>query len=392
MRVLIYAPAARMGGARTHLLGLVPELAAIAPEDEVLLIAQPELLADLPPLPTHWSTQAFKTAAGGGVQQLRQLAWEQRTLPRIAERWRADVLLSFGSFVPLRAGCPTVLEAGNALPFTRAYWDVLRREAPRVRAEEHARWLLLRASLRSARRVLVPTRAMRQDVVTRLPDLIDRIDVAVWGVADVFHQLDARWSDPGGQTLLGVSKHGINKEFDVLIAALPKLPTVSVELTGTEDESRWSRRSAELAAQLDVTDRVRFIGDIPNQELVAHIRRARALIFPTWCESFGLPLAEALAMGAPAIAADIPACREVGGDACRYYTPGDSASLTKTIGSLLDDAVGLADLAAAAHARGRQFSWRDNAAAVRQSLAQATSQAWSAALRDAGRVTPSNAE
>ena len=75
------------------------------------------------------------------------------------------MLLSFGSFVPLRSPCPTVLEAGNALPFTRAYWHVLRREPLRVRAEEFARWRLLRASLRSATRVLVPTRAMRQDVV-----------------------------------------------------------------------------------------------------------------------------------------------------------------------------------------------------------------------------------
>ena len=119
----------------------------------------------MPPLPERWQLRAHATPAGGGVQQLRQLAWEQRTLPRIAEQWGADVLLSFGSFVPLRSPCPTVLEAGNALPFTRAYWHVLRREPLRVRAEELARWRLLRASLRSATRVLVPSRAMRQDVV-----------------------------------------------------------------------------------------------------------------------------------------------------------------------------------------------------------------------------------
>ena len=85
-----------------------------------------------------------------------------------------------------------------------------------------------------------------------LPDVIDRVDVTLWGVAAAFLSDDARWSDPGGATLLGVSKHGINKEFDVLIAALPRLQRrwhgVRVVLTGTPEESRWSRRSHAAGA------------------------------------------------------------------------------------------------------------------------------------------------
>jgi glycosyltransferase involved in cell wall biosynthesis len=317
MRVLVHAPAARMGGARSHLLGVVPELAAIAPNDRFLLIAQPSLLSELPSLPPNWATQPERAEERGF---LRRLAWEQRALPRIARSWRADVLLSFGSFVPLRAQCPTVLEAGNALPFTPAYWRLLRREPARVRLEHAARWLLLKASLCSAARVLAPTRAMRQDVVAFLPDLADRVDVVHWGVADVFRV--TRWSPPASPRLVGVSRHGVNKEFDVLVAALPRLldrwPDLRLELTGTADESRWSRQTAALAERLEVADRVSFLGDIPNHQVPFLLAKASLLVFPTWCESFGLPLAEALAMGAPAVAGDIPACREVGGDAARY--------------------------------------------------------------------------
>ena len=157
-------------------------------------------------------------------------------LPRIARRWQADVLLSFGSFVPLRSPCPTVLEAGNALQFTRAYWQVLGDESVRVQLEEQARWRLLRASLRAATRVLTPTRAMRQDVVTSLPELMTRVDVALWGVAPVFRAPDVRWHDSQSDVILGVSKHGINKEFDVLVAALPHVrrrwPGMRLVLTG----------------------------------------------------------------------------------------------------------------------------------------------------------------
>jgi alpha-1,3-rhamnosyl/mannosyltransferase len=370
MRILIYAPAARMGGARAHVLGLVPELAAIAPTDDVLLIAQPDLVAELPPLPRTWTFNNQRSEKRGF---LGRLLWEQRTLPRMAETWQADVLLSFGSFVPLRNRCPSVLEAGNALYFTRAYWDALRREPTRRRLEERVRWTLLRASLRAAERVLTPTRAMRQDVVTRLPDLGPKVDVALWGVAPLFHA--TRWQMPPGEVILGVSKHGINKEFDVLVAALPRIcrrfANIRVVLTGTADESRWSRQTAALAHRLGVADRVCFAGDVPNADIPGLVQGARALVFPTWCESFGLPLAEALAMGAPAVAADIPACREVGGDAARYYATGDESSLAEAIEALLGSPQASQALAERAAERGRAFSWRDNAIGVRQSLVRA---------------------
>jgi alpha-1,3-rhamnosyl/mannosyltransferase len=370
MRILIYAPAARMGGARAHVLGVVPELAAIASEDEVLLLAQPDLIAELPPLPPTWSVRA-EVAQKRGL--LGRFAWEQRMLPRVAQRWRADVLLSFGSFVPLRCPCPSVLEAGNALPFTRAYWRVLRREPARLQVEEHARWMLLRASLRAAARVLAPTRAMRQDVVTRLPELGPKVDVALWGVAPIFRNV--RWRDPSGDVVLGVSKHGINKEFDVLIATLPHLRRsyhgVRLVLTGTPDESRWSRRSVALARRLGVEEYVCFAGDVPNARIPELIQQARLLVFPTWCESFGLPLAEALAMGAPAVAADIPACREVGSDAAWYYATGEVGSMAAAIDDLLRFPEATAGMARRAHERGKQFDWRDNAVAVRQTLHKA---------------------
>ncbi|MGI9149138.1 MAG: glycosyltransferase [Chloroflexota bacterium] len=370
MRILIYAPAARMGGAYAHVLGLTPELAALAGDDAGLLIAQPELIAALPALPSNWTARAERAQTRGF---LGRLVWEQRVLPRIARRWAADVVLSFGSFVPLRSACPSVLEAGNALPFTDAYWQMLRRETVRQQIEEHARWALLRASLGAAARILVPTRAMRQDLVRRLPNLAARIDVALWGVALNFQQ--RRWTDPGEDVVLGVSKHGINKEFDVLIAALPHLrrqfPRVRVVLTGTPDESRWSRRSVALAERLGVAGLVRFAGAVPNQEVPKLIQDSRVLVFPTWCESFGLPLAEALAMGAPAVAADIPACREVGANAARYYSPGDSESLAGAIAELLASRESASALAESAYTRGKKFQWRDNALGVRESLTRA---------------------
>lgn len=357
-----------MGGARAHVLGLLPELARLGPADDYLVVAQPDLLGDLPPLPANWEQRAEQAQDRGFPARL---LWEQIALPRIASRWRADVLLSFGSFIPLRPGCATVLEAGNALLFSRHYWQLLRQEPLGLRADSVARWALLSASLRAATRILAPTRSMRQDLVASLPSVADRVDVVPWGVADLFHA--RTWPDPPADLVLGVSKHGINKEFDVLVAALPPLlarwPGLRLNLTGTPEESRWARRTAELAGRLGVAERVHFVGVVPNRDVPRLIEEARLLVFPTWCESFGLPLAEALAMGAPAVAADIPACREVGGEAACYYQPGSARSLSDAVACLLGDAALRQRYALAARARGTGFQWSANAAGVRRTLA-----------------------
>jgi len=356
-----------MGGARAHVLGLLPELARLAPDDRYLVLAQPDLLDELPELPRSWMLTPDRAERR---RAFHRLGWEQLALPRLAQRWRADVVLCFGSFIPLRSSCPTVLEAGNALPFTPAFWRALRRESGSRRLEELARWHLLRSSLLAATRILAPTRAMRQDVVASVPTVAQRVDVALWGVADQFHE--QRWVDPPSDVVLGVSKHGINKEFDVLVRALPELlrhrPATTLELTGTVEESRWAQHSWDLARQIGVADRVRFVGDVPNRQVPGLVGGGRVLVFPTWCESFGLPLAEGLAMGAPAVAANIPACREVGGDAARFYQPGDSASLASSILELLDDGSARQALSASARRRGERFRWSHNAEDVYTTL------------------------
>jgi glycosyltransferase involved in cell wall biosynthesis len=71
---------------------------------------------------------------------------------------------------------------------------------------------------------------------------------------------------------------------------------------------------------------VRETGMLPDREVASLIRGARALLFPSFAEGFGLPLAEALALGVPVLASDLPALREVGGAVPEYIDPLDGAA------------------------------------------------------------------
>lgn len=62
---------------------------------------------------------------------------------------------------------------------------------------------------------------------------------------------------------------------------------------------------------------------LTDQDIGTLLRGSRALLFPSFAEGYGLPLAEALASGVPAICSDLPALREVGGDVPDYLDPLD---------------------------------------------------------------------
>ena len=63
--------------------------------------------------------------------------------------------------------------------------------------------------------------------------------------------------------------------------------------------------------------------DCSDSELACWLHHSRALLFPTFAEGYGMPLAEALAMGVPVIASDLPVFREIAGEVPEYVDPLD---------------------------------------------------------------------
>jgi glycosyltransferase involved in cell wall biosynthesis len=68
-----------------------------------------------------------------------------------------------------------------------------------------------------------------------------------------------------------------------------------------------------------------------DEELAGHLSSARALLFPSFAEGYGLPLIEALAAGIPVIASDLPVFREIGGDIPVYLNPTDAGGWKRVI-------------------------------------------------------------
>ena len=98
------------------------------------------------------------------------------------------------------------------------------------------------------------------------------------------------------------------------------------------------QRGWECEQVFDLLDRrdilkgaVTEIGRCDDNMLAEHLANARALLFPSLVEGFGLPLVEALRSGTPVIASDLPVFREIGGDIPDYLDPLDAPGWERAI-------------------------------------------------------------
>ena len=103
---------------------------------------------------------------------------------------------------------------------------------------------------------------------------------------------------------------------------------------------------------------VELKGWIDSAELEDLRRRARAMAYPTLAEGFGLPVLEAMSIGLPLIASDLPVLREVGGDAALWFDPLDDASIAAAITTLATRPEVAQRLARDGLAQAATFSWR----------------------------------
>lgn len=117
--------------------------------------------------------------------------------------------------------------------------------------------------------------------------------------------------EPGEVTLLSVGRLVGYKGVEGLVAALPHLPpSHRLTVVGDGPDAGAVRTTAE---RLGVSDRVRLRGYVPIEEVRAWYAAADLYVTLSREESFGLTVLEAAAAGAPVLASDIPAHREVAG-------------------------------------------------------------------------------
>ncbi len=348
IRVLVNAIHAKSGGGVTHLRNLLPRLA----DDRRLdlhVVLHADQLALFAPMDPRIRVHAVTFANGF----LRRLLWEQAVLPGLARRLGADVVFSPANFGPLLLRRQVIL-LSNAVAVARSD----RRLAKRLY------WLALTlatlASVLRCRGIAAVSAYARDSLSFGLQRWLGgKMAVIHHGVSDQFSPDPAV---PREGFLLAVSDVYVQKNLHTLVRALrlvrDRHPDIRLVVAGSRVDEDYYRRVAALVAELGLDQAVSFVGRLPPEELRPLYRRCLAFVFPSTAETFGLPLVEAMACGAPVACSNATAMPEIVGDAALLFDPSDPAAIAQALLRLMDSPALRVELSQAALRQAARFSWQ----------------------------------
>jgi glycosyltransferase involved in cell wall biosynthesis len=133
-------------------------------------------------------------------------------------------------------------------------------------------------------------------------------------------------------------------------------------IVGAERDQRYASELRELVDELEIGEDVVFVGGVPNEETVHFYRAADLLVYPSFNETFGLPILEAMASACPVVTSSLSSMPEVAGGAAILADPHDPSSIAR---AMLDGCgSGASRLRTEGLRRAQQFTWAATAQAT----------------------------
>jgi len=321
-------------------------------------------------------------ADGGDVKKIKVscpwYSWsEQIVFPFYLWREKLD-LIHFPHFnVP-------ILTPGK---FIVTIHDLILTHFPTIRATTRSRLvyllkdlayrLVIFSALHRAQRIITVSRFTRDDIISRFRIKAEKIIVTYEGVANLSKGRDslfvakldsqealAQYHIPHN-FLLYVGNAYPHKNLEVLLRVFSRLHARQSELhlvlVGKIDyfyeRIQAVARSLNLWQSGNLNSPVIFSGYVADAQLEIFYAEARAYIFPSLYEGFGLPPLEAMAKGCPVASSDRASLPEILGEAALYFKPDDEDDMLNKIKVVLADDERRADLKQRGLAQVKKYNW-----------------------------------
>ncbi|HDS11577.1 MAG TPA: glycosyltransferase family 1 protein, partial [Candidatus Wirthbacteria bacterium] len=209
--------------------------------------------------------------------------------------------------------------------------------------KKYGYYLVMFLALTKAKCIMAVSQYTKQDLINNFPVKADKIQV-------VHNGFDRKWQDTTfskDQVSKVRRKFGIEQDY-LLYVGLSSLhknllrlleafalvckdsPRLKLVLAGKKDARYLPGLEAKIA-ELDLHEQVVMTDFVSDDELVILYKTARAFVFPSLYEGFGLPPLEALAFGCPVVSSGATSLPEVLGDQARYFDPQDVNDMASAI-------------------------------------------------------------
>jgi glycosyltransferase involved in cell wall biosynthesis len=343
----------RPSGIGTYVEAMVHAIPQMAPRDEFVLWAH-----RLASRPLTNASNVSEITVPVEPNSLWTIWWPER----YASFDGIDLFHAAHNILSRHVPCATVVTIHDLLPidcpelaFTR--WS---QRVKRLYYRQ-AQWRALRHATR-----LVATTSVMADRITRLcPSARGRVAVVPMAPGPIFRPTaEPDRSRKQAAAIIGsdapyflvVGQHSPSKQHPVALAAFARDVPEPWRIVFVQRQTR-KNVLASLASRLGIDKRITWIPHVDAANLVVLYQAAGAMVQPSLYEGFGLPVVEAMAIGCPVVASDIPTLREVVGAAAILVPPNDTAGFGRALAALARSPNQRRDLAAAGIDRAKVFSW-----------------------------------
>jgi glycosyltransferase involved in cell wall biosynthesis len=353
MRIAIDARKLRDFGIGTYLRNILIELSRLDRETEYVVLCKPDDVESGDVLGRNFR-MVPETAAPYSIA-------EQYRIPLSLAREGVDLVHEPHYVLPPLTRCRSVVTIHDCIHLMFPQY------LPGKLAYVYAKGSMWAAS-RKADRILTVSEASKRDILRFF-------DVPAEKVSVIYNAIDERFLAPANPErmdlvrqryqldhpfVLYVGNIKPHKNIERLIDAFGRARSQGPEnlkliIIGDEISKYPALRQSVHKHKLD--KHVRFLGFQPMETLAAFYRLARAFVFPSLYEGFGLPPLEAMACGSPVVTSNVSSLPEVAGGAALLVDPYDADAIAEGIVQAVTDETLRADLIRRGLDRARSFSW-----------------------------------
>ena len=342
------------GGIRLYTMNILKNLLKIDKNNQYILFYQGKKrktsFSGYPNVEEQWINVPYK------------ILWDQVFIPFLAVRARIDLLFNPKFSVPFISPCKIVM----VLHGTQNY---LYPEFYKLRDVLYLK-LMMPLYLWKATKTIVVSEKSKEDIVKFTGVNKSKVIVVHLAAEDIFNEsvdpvfmerVKAKYDLPSQYILhVGVIYPGKNIErvIQVFAKVAKKCPHKLVLAGGF----KWRYdRVFNLIEKLNLKDKVILVKWIPHSDLRVFYNLADLLIFPSFYESFGMPVLEAMGCGCPVVTSSTGSMPEIVEDAALMVDPTNVDEIYRAIVRVLEDKALRAKLIRAGLARFKKFSWEKSA-------------------------------
>lgn len=358
VKIAIDASRVRSGGGVAHLIGILGiEQIDIFNIVEVHVWSYKELLDQIPDKP--WLIKHCPLVTEQSI--FKQLYWQATKLAGEIKDAGCQLLFSADATTLCRFK-PMVVLSQNMLPYEKAGLAMFGFSAERLR--QHLLLEIQKRAFRIADATIFLTQYAAQRIQLYSGPL-KKFTCIAHGVGAEFKRAVAQshWPENNDRAIqcLYVSPVLEYKHQWLVVRAIEKLRIQGFNISLTLVGGGGQRAKKILAQQIAISDPdenfVRVMEFLPHNEIVEMMTQADIFVFASGCETFGISLLEAMAVGLPIACSNKSSLPETLRDGGEYFDPEDANSIASAVEKLITDPVSRIKFAARGRELSQQYSW-----------------------------------